>query len=166
MLFILTSQFSFLWFCHVLFSLSCFILLCLLFCIFLFFIFIWFLTVMVPVCHVFSLLLMEGLGSWPWRPFTNFQCPMSGIGGVPGSVLQLGSSHLHWPHHDHQILHGVPLQPFDPGPPQAHPDLYHDTHRDNETLRHLFWSGMDDILSQMLWLGEDQCPFGEFVDCL
>ncbi|KTG44995.1 hypothetical protein cypCar_00001692 [Cyprinus carpio] len=35
---------------------------------------------------------------------------------------------------------------------------------EDETLKELFRSGTDDILSQMLLLGEDQCPFIEFVD--
>lgn len=31
-------------------------------------------------------------------------------------------------------------------------------------LKELFWSEMDDILGQMLLLGEDHRPFAEFVD--
>lgn len=42
--------------------------------------------------------------------------------------------------------------------------LYNEALRDNETLKHLLWSGMDDILSQMLLLGEDHHPFAEFVE--
>ncbi|ROL51858.1 hypothetical protein DPX16_19377 [Anabarilius grahami] len=34
----------------------------------------------------------------------------------------------------------------------------------HETLKQRFWSGMDDILGQMLLLGEDRCPFIEFIN--
>lgn len=40
----------------------------------------------------------------------------------------------------------------------------HEARWDDETLKQRFWSGMDDILRQMLLLGEDHCPFIEFID--
>lgn len=43
-------------------------------------------------------------------------------------------------------------------------DLYNGACRDEETLK-LFWSGMDDILGQMLLMREEDRPFAEFVDC-
>ncbi|KAK9953259.1 hypothetical protein ABG768_017264 [Culter alburnus] len=42
--------------------------------------------------------------------------------------------------------------------------LYHEARWDDETLKQHFWSGMDDILVQMLLLKEDHLPFIEFVD--
>lgn len=43
-------------------------------------------------------------------------------------------------------------------------DLYNQVCWDDETLKHLFWSGMDDILGQMLLLGEGHRPFAKYVD--
>ncbi|KAK9963617.1 hypothetical protein ABG768_006787, partial [Culter alburnus] len=41
---------------------------------------------------------------------------------------------------------------------------YHKACWDDETLKQLFWSEIDDIIQQMLLLREDHLPFIEFID--
>lgn len=43
-------------------------------------------------------------------------------------------------------------------------DLYNQVCWDDEMLKHLFLSGMNDVLGQMLLLGEDHRPFTKYVD--
>lgn len=43
-------------------------------------------------------------------------------------------------------------------------ELYNEARWDDETLKQLFWSGMDDILGQMLLVSEDHLAFVEFVE--
>ncbi|KAK9964056.1 hypothetical protein ABG768_005261 [Culter alburnus] len=42
--------------------------------------------------------------------------------------------------------------------------LYSEARWDDETLKHLFWSRMDEIFSKMLLLRDNHCTFAEFVD--
>lgn len=43
-------------------------------------------------------------------------------------------------------------------------ELYNEACWDDETLKQLFWNGMDDILGQMLLVSEDYLAFIEFVE--
>lgn len=43
-------------------------------------------------------------------------------------------------------------------------ELYNKACWDNETHKHLFWSGIDNILGQLLLLKEHHRPFAEFID--
>lgn len=43
-------------------------------------------------------------------------------------------------------------------------ELYNKACRDNETHKHLFWSGIENILGQLLLLKDHHRPFAEFVD--
>lgn len=47
---------------------------------------------------------------------------------------------------------------------EGYQQLYNESRWDDETLKELFWSGMDDTLSQLLLFGDDYQPFSEFVD--
>lgn len=42
--------------------------------------------------------------------------------------------------------------------------LYNEARWDDESLKHLFWSRMDEILGKMLLLRDNHCTFTEFVD--